>query len=231
MAEPIKMPFGLRTRVGPGNHVLDGVQITPHKGGIFKGNDMPGHSWWHSAVSCAKIAELIEMPFGCRLRWAQATMYQMEVQIIPCTGAIFPRKNMPGHAQRHSAMSCAKMAEPIEMQFGLWTWMGPRKHLLLPGEYDWTVHMMQPFCQITLTTFYYYFIVLFHVLPILLYFNILLLTLITLFWLVSCSKLKKLQCFARTSVIATKNVTDYHLFAHLSTNVYMPMALEEQKVE
>jgi len=24
-AEPIEMPFGLRTRVGPGNHVLDGV--------------------------------------------------------------------------------------------------------------------------------------------------------------------------------------------------------------
>jgi len=23
-AEPIEMPFGLRTRVGPGNHVLDG---------------------------------------------------------------------------------------------------------------------------------------------------------------------------------------------------------------
>ena len=29
-AEPIEMPFGLRTRVGPWNHVLDmGVQI-PH---------------------------------------------------------------------------------------------------------------------------------------------------------------------------------------------------------
>jgi len=28
-AAPIEMPFGLRTRVGPGNHVLDGVQI-PH---------------------------------------------------------------------------------------------------------------------------------------------------------------------------------------------------------
>jgi len=24
MAEPIEMPFGLRTREGPGNHVLDG---------------------------------------------------------------------------------------------------------------------------------------------------------------------------------------------------------------
>jgi len=28
-APPIEMPFGFRTRVGPGNHVLDGVQI-PH---------------------------------------------------------------------------------------------------------------------------------------------------------------------------------------------------------
>jgi len=27
MAEPIKMLFGLRTRVGTRNHVLDGVQI------------------------------------------------------------------------------------------------------------------------------------------------------------------------------------------------------------
>jgi len=26
-AEPIEVPFGLRTRVGPGNHVLDGIQI------------------------------------------------------------------------------------------------------------------------------------------------------------------------------------------------------------
>jgi len=26
-AEPIEMPFELRTRLGPGNHVLDGVQI------------------------------------------------------------------------------------------------------------------------------------------------------------------------------------------------------------
>ena len=30
--EPIEMPFGLRTRVGPRNHVLDGVAI-PHGNG------------------------------------------------------------------------------------------------------------------------------------------------------------------------------------------------------
>jgi len=32
MAEPIEMPFGLRTRVGPRNHVLDGVQIPIGRG-------------------------------------------------------------------------------------------------------------------------------------------------------------------------------------------------------
>ena len=28
-AEPIEMQFGLRTRVGPGNHVLDGGSVPP----------------------------------------------------------------------------------------------------------------------------------------------------------------------------------------------------------
>ena len=27
-------------------------------------------------------------------------------------------------------VSCAKTAEPIEMPFGLWAWMGPRNHVL-----------------------------------------------------------------------------------------------------
>jgi len=30
--EPIEMPFGLRTLVGPGNQVIDGVQIPNGKG-------------------------------------------------------------------------------------------------------------------------------------------------------------------------------------------------------
>ena len=37
-AAPIELPFGLRTWVGPGNHVLDGGSISPHgKGQIFGG--------------------------------------------------------------------------------------------------------------------------------------------------------------------------------------------------
>ena len=37
-AEPIEMPFGfgLKTRVVPGNHVLDGVQISPCEWAILR---------------------------------------------------------------------------------------------------------------------------------------------------------------------------------------------------
>jgi len=35
-AEPIEMPFWLWTRVGPRNHVLDGVQITPYIRAILR---------------------------------------------------------------------------------------------------------------------------------------------------------------------------------------------------
>ena len=59
------------------------------------------------------------------------------------------------------------MAEPTEMPFGMWTWLGPRKHVLdgctlwPPGEYDWTVRMRQrcglTVCEITWTTCYFLF--------------------------------------------------------------------------
>jgi len=37
MAEPIEMPLGLKTRVGPGNHVLDGGSDPPMGRGNFEG--------------------------------------------------------------------------------------------------------------------------------------------------------------------------------------------------
>jgi len=36
--------------------------------------------------------------------------------------------------QRHSAVICAKTAEPIEMPFGSWTRVGPRKHVLVGAQ-------------------------------------------------------------------------------------------------
>ena len=43
---------------------------------------------------------------------------------------------MSGHARRHSEVSCAKMAARIEMLFGLWTRVGPRKHVLHGGAHS-----------------------------------------------------------------------------------------------
>jgi len=68
--EGIEMPFGLQTRVGPRNDVLDGVQI-PVRRGNFEGGEGAAHCkiYGLSAVSCAKSAERIQMSFGMLSEW------------------------------------------------------------------------------------------------------------------------------------------------------------------
>jgi len=39
--ELIEMPFGMKNWVGPGNHVLDGVQIPHRKGQVSGGKGRP----------------------------------------------------------------------------------------------------------------------------------------------------------------------------------------------
>jgi len=56
-AEPIEVPFGLRTRVGPGNHVLDRGPDSPMGRGNFESiGTLCGY--------VCKTAEPIEVPFG-----------------------------------------------------------------------------------------------------------------------------------------------------------------------
>jgi len=89
----------------------------------------------------------------------------MKVQIAPWQWAIFRGKDMPGHARRYCAVTCAKMAEWIEMPFGLWTLVGQRKHTRILGGVHigtiWQILLNHPcaaamrhFCQISLTTCY-----------------------------------------------------------------------------
>ena len=54
-AEPIEMLFWIKTRVGPRNHVLDGVQIPQGEGAIFGG--CPAN-WKHWNVLCSVAAAL-----------------------------------------------------------------------------------------------------------------------------------------------------------------------------
>jgi len=76
-AEPIEMQFGLRTRVGPRNHVLAGGPDPPMGRGKFLGRMgvllLPVRVAWSvrrsvTLVSPAKTAEPIEMQFGLRTR-------------------------------------------------------------------------------------------------------------------------------------------------------------------
>jgi len=48
----------------------------------------------------------------------------------PWKGTILRGNDTPRHARRHSDVSCAKTAEPVEMPFWLWIRLGPRKHRL-----------------------------------------------------------------------------------------------------
>jgi len=64
-AVSIELPFGLRTWVGPQNHVLDGGPDLPMGRGKYLGkNGHPIVKHRDTTVVCAKTAEPIGMPFG-----------------------------------------------------------------------------------------------------------------------------------------------------------------------
>jgi len=52
----------------------------------------------------------------------------------PCKRAIIRGKDMPGNVPQHSGMSCAKITEPIDLWFGMWS-RGKKAQLqlYLPG--------------------------------------------------------------------------------------------------
>ena len=75
---------------------------------------------------------------------------------LPCKGTILRGKGASYcKVQGHSAVICAKTAEPIEMLFGLWAQMGPRNHVLDGGpEVLRKVAMVTNFgTQFTITVF------------------------------------------------------------------------------
>ena len=97
-AGPIEMPFGLRTRVGPRNHVLDGVQI-PTVRGNFEEED--GHAPTSPTIL---FRELCKNGWTDRdAVWVMDSDRLEEACIklapgLPCEGAILRGKDMPGHA-------------------------------------------------------------------------------------------------------------------------------------
>jgi len=77
---------------------------------------MSGHARRHAAVSCAKMAEPMEMPFGLWTRVSPRKHVVDGCPDPPYEAAIFRKKNMPWRARRHSLLSRAKVAESIELR-------------------------------------------------------------------------------------------------------------------
>ena len=90
--------------------------------GDFEGKSMPGHARRHSDVNWAKTAEPIEMPFGL---WIQVGSRKLKhvldgAKILQGMQAIIRDKDMPGHARRHSAVSCATSAQQLLRWATVW---------------------------------------------------------------------------------------------------------------
>ena len=124
------MPFGFWAWMGPKIHVglLDEGPDPPWKWAIFGKRAPTAKVYGRSAVSCAKngwtdrdAVWVIDSggPKEECIRWGPD---------LPSKEAIIRGKDMLGHTRRHSAVSCAKTAEPIDLPFGLWTQLGRRKH-------------------------------------------------------------------------------------------------------
>jgi len=72
-AEPIEMPFGLSTRVGPGNHILHAGRDPTWEGAIFRGRKgRPTVKYRDTLWSCVqKWLNRSRCRLGCGLGWAQ----------------------------------------------------------------------------------------------------------------------------------------------------------------
>ena len=111
MAVPVEMPFGLRTRVGPRNHVLDGGLDPPWEGAIL------GKGW--VIVKLATLQKWLNRS-RCRLRYGLGPRKHVldGVQIPHATWQFLGERTCPDMSV-DTVVSCAKTAEPTETLFGL----------------------------------------------------------------------------------------------------------------
>jgi len=80
-AAVMEMTFGLRTLVGPGNHVLDGGPDPPCQGTILRGKGHPVVKYRDTLQSSVqKRLKISRCRLGCGFGWAVRIVCQMEVQ-------------------------------------------------------------------------------------------------------------------------------------------------------
>jgi len=117
-AKPIEMPFGLTTQVGPGNHMLHGVQISMGRDN-FRGKGAPIRKYIDFLPWAVQngLNQSICPPLGCGLEWVEGS-----TSSIVCA------------RWRH----CAQVQSYSPGGANVPSWEGT---LAQPGEYDWTVRL------------------------------------------------------------------------------------------
>jgi len=159
-AAPIKMPFGLRTPVGPRNHVLHGGPDPQWEGAILRGKGASHcNVWGHYVVICAEQLNRLRCRMGCGLGWAIGIM-----GVLRCWGTL-PWQPILGLkllltgfvwtiATRQLVMEgslSGRLTEcrylPISCNYGMLPWqpffgfLYVGWTLALPDEYDGNVHV------------------------------------------------------------------------------------------
>jgi len=81
-------------------------------------------------VSCAKTADLMEMPFGMLSRVDPRNPWSLDVSVGKNN---FEGKGKSAHDLQHCDVSCAKTSEQIEMLYGVWTQLH-RAYLVLASR-------------------------------------------------------------------------------------------------
>ena len=154
-------PIGLRTCVGPGNHVLDGVQIPQGKGSFEGGKGWPIVKYWETLQS--SVQKQLNRTTGGDAIWVLGSDWPKESWIRCGTRSFMGRGNFLGKG--HPLTFCRELCKNgWTDRFAVWVVdSGGHQEAQLqsyspPGEYHWTIHLLR-YCglmgQITLTTCYY----------------------------------------------------------------------------
>jgi len=113
-AEPIEMPFGVVTWMGPKNHELDGIVGAPMpqgKGAILGGKVAANYNaYGHITASCAKTAEPMQMPFCNKTRVGKRNHVLDGGADPPGEGVILGVVHL---IENHCNISCATKAERL----------------------------------------------------------------------------------------------------------------------
>ena len=106
------------------SHLCDSRLHYMHETAINRVHNSATPRWhWYGVINTLPVWQLENE--------SESKAYLWSTECWPTPSSVFHFVEPVGKFQHTvTVVSCAKMAEPIKMPFGLWTWAGQRKHVL-----------------------------------------------------------------------------------------------------